>query len=175
MTLVLSSRIRPPNLNEATCCPGDVCPGDQPWRSGLQTLAWRLLEATGGGRSAVYHPQPGSCHGKALGLSSGTDQAGSELCFLGMQPALVPSGFRALRRVGRAGTGRLGFLKPRLSGHTLFLVPETHSRGPQTLTSLHWAGRGMWRLRATPTCAQKHSKAWSLVADSKSVPSPLPG
>lgn len=110
--------------NEATCCLGDVCLGDQSWRSGLETLAGRFLEATGGGMSAAHHPQLGSCHGTTLGLSSRTEQAGSELCFLGRQPVLVPSGFRALRVVEQA----LATSAPssRLSGHTLLLVPESH-------------------------------------------------
>lgn len=92
---------------------------------GLKTLAGRFLEATGGGMSAAHHPQLGSCHGTALGLSSRAEQAGSELCFLGRQPVLV-----ALRlpgtESGRAGTGRLSSLQSRLSGHTLLLVPGNH-------------------------------------------------
>lgn len=92
---------------------------------GLETLAGRFLEATGGGMSTAHHPQLGSCHGTALGLSSRTEKAGSELCFLGRQPVLV-----ALRlpgtESGRAGTGSLSSLQSRLSGHTLLLVPESH-------------------------------------------------
>lgn len=52
--------------------------------------------------SAAHHPQLGSCHGTALGLSSRTEKAGSEPGFLGRQPVLLPSGFRALRVLEQA-------------------------------------------------------------------------
>lgn len=137
--------------NEATCCLGDVCLGDQSWRSGLETLAGRFLEATGGGISAAHHPQLGSCHGTTLGLSSRTEQAGSEPCFLGRQPVLVPSGFRALRVVEQA----LATSAPssRLSGHTLLLG----QRATNTQFPALEGRRGMVETQSH-TCAQKRTK-----------------
>lgn len=102
--------------------------------------------------SAAHHPQLGSCHGTALGLSSRTEQAGSELCFLGRQPVLV-----ALRLPGtessRAGTGSLSSLQSRLSGHTLPLVPESRKQ------LLGLEGRRGTEESQSHTYAQKHTKS----------------
>lgn len=75
--------------------------------------------------SSAHHPQLESCHGTALGLSSRTEQSGSELCFLGRQPVLAALWLPGTES-GRAGTGSLSTLQSRLSGHTLLLVPESH-------------------------------------------------
>lgn len=119
MTLVLFRN----RLNEATCCLGNVCSGDQPWRS--RDPSWEVLGSHRRRNVRCPPSQLGSCHGTALGLSSRTEQAGSELCFLGRQPVLVALWLPGTES-GRAGTGCLSSLQSRLSGHTLPLVPESH-------------------------------------------------
>lgn len=81
-----------------------------PHPTGRLSQIWELALLPGLKEEDGSHCRlPGSCHGIEPGLGSRTGHAGNELCFLGRQPVLVPTGFRALRKVAaQAPTATLG-------------------------------------------------------------------